>query len=434
MNRVHCIALLLFFMLLNILRVSALDYEKVSVRGSTDHDAVHYKVNEIITFTFTAQGPEGLVKGHTLRYLRTGDDGKVMEGEASSDTPLVLKTKLDRPGFIRFQVTLYDSEGKVVTNHTGWKNRENPIKFDGGAGVEITKIKQAVAEPEDFEEFWKRQKNKLAKVPVKYDLKEVKSLDPKFITYDVKVDCAGPRPVTGYLVMPVGAKKKSLEAVVTYAGYGVSKQNIPENLYKNAFLFAINAHGFELDKDPKYYSDFSKSLVVDGKGYLLSAKQLADPETSYLNGMALRVLRSLEFVKQLPEWNGKDLIVAGGSQGGLQSSWAAGLDDKVTKWYTHVTFGCDMGGGTIGRIPHDWGIPYVSANNYYDPVNHAKRIKCPVIIRRAGLGDYRSPPSGIAILYNNIPGAKEITYVQGATHGYVPKSAQSYILKSNGRK
>ncbi len=38
---------------------------------------------------------------------------------------------------------------------------------------------------------------------------------------------------------------------------------------------------------------------------------------------------------------------------------------------------------------------------------------------RGGLGDYICPPSGVAILWNNIPGNKKITWVQGSTHGFV---------------
>ena len=60
---------------------------------------------------------------------------------------------------------------------------------------------------------------------------------------------------------------------------------------------------------------------------------------------------------------------------------------------------------------------------YYDAVNFAKRIPetCHTLITRAGLGDYRCPPMGLAKLWNNIPGNnKSILWVQGARHGYVP--------------
>jgi hypothetical protein len=56
-----------------------------------------------------------------------------------------------------------------------------------------------------------------------------------------------------------------------------------------------------------------------------------------------------------------------------------------------------------------------------------------VEITRAGLGDYCCPRSGIAVLYNNIPGPKKINWVQGSTHGYVPSEEhQRFSLTGNG--
>ena len=83
-----------------------------------------------------------------------------------------------------------------------------------------------------------------------------------------------------------------------------------------------------------------------------------------------------------------------------------GLVDGVTLCTPIVPWCCDMGGrDTLGRLIDPWYIHETPALRYYDPVNIAKRIPktCRVEITRAGLGDYCCPPSGIAVLYNNIP-------------------------------
>ena len=41
------------------------------------------------------------------------------------------------------------------------------------------------------------------------------------------------------------------------------------------------------------------------------------------------------------------------------------------------------------------------------------------------------PPSGVAILYNNIKSPKKIRWFQGSTHGYVPPNPQ--IIEQTGR-
>ena len=73
---------------------------------------------------------------------------------------------------------------------------------------------------------------------------------------------------------------------------------------------------------------------------------------------------------------------------------------------------------------------WTPALGYYDGVNHAKRIKCPVTIS-AGLGDYICPPSGVVTLYNNIKSNVRLTFHQGQTHGYTMKNAPSYSIEKN---
>ena len=192
----------------------------------------------------------------------------------------------------------------------------------------------------------------------------------------------------------------------------------------------MNAHGFKLNQPKEYYDNFTNEIKSNGQIYAFDPKQNSNPETAYFNGMAMRVMRSLEFLKSLPQWDGKNLTAAGGSQGGLQTVWAAGLDSDVTLAKPDIPWCSDMKGDSKGRI-RGWFPPYVDALGYYDTINHAKRIKCPVEITRAGLGDYTCPPSGVAILYNNIKSPKKIRWFQGSTHGYVPPNPQ--IIEQTGR-
>ena len=146
--------------------------------------------------------------------------------------------------------------------------------------------------------------------------------------------------------------------------------------------------------------------------------------------MVLRILRAMEYLKSRPEWNGKTLIAAGGSQGGLQTMWAAALDPDVTLAAPSITWCCDLAGSDkAGRIHGRWRIKYVPALDYYDPVFMAKRIKnAEVRITRAGMGDYVCPPSGLAISYNNLATPKKsIRWVQGSDHGFVPNNSEVVI-------
>jgi cephalosporin-C deacetylase-like acetyl esterase len=403
-----------------IKKVIKLDPQKVSFRGDLEKPFV--APGEPMNFTFSVDFGDQPVpeKPYTLKWTRSGDDGQKASGSEPvvSGEPIVVTTSLDKPGFVRLQAMLVDHKGRAVRKKDQ-RGRMGNISFDGGAGVEIAKLQPAADEPADFDAFWAKQKAKLDAVPVKYNMEKLSKPGAEVEVYAVSVDCAGPRPVTGYLTIPAGAKEKSLPASASYHGYGTRTQHAPGSGSNGRIHFNMNAHGYDLGKDAEYYKEFVASIKSNGQIYAFDPKQNSDPETAYFNGMALRVMRSLQFLKSLPQWNGKDLSVSGGSQGGLQTVWAAALDPDVTHANSSITWCCDFAGPTQGRLG-GWRPAYVPALNYYDSVFHAKRIKCPIVISRAGLGDYTCPPSGLAILYNNISSPKKIVWYQGSTHGFVP--------------
>lgn len=421
--------------------VATFSTQKVYLIGKTDKEQAIYKVGEEIVFTLDIDfAGQKVTKPFYIDWTRTGDDGKTEKGRhAVADGPLVIKTSLDKPGFVRILAYAKDSRGRILTKRN--LRHERNVFFDGGAAVEPEKL-QGTPEPADFDEFWAAQRAKLDAVPFKglAKLTPIDLPDKSVKLFAVEVPCAGPRPVTGYLSMPANAKPGSLKAICSYHGYNANPQahqRAPRWGSRDSIYFDVNAHGYDLGKDQKYYDEFYKNINVDGTSYAFSKRLNENRDTAYFNGMTLRVMRSLQFVMSLPEWNGKDLIAQGGSQGGLQTVWAAGLEPKVTVAKPGIPWCCDLGGvENFGRIHGGWRIKWTQALGYFDPINIAKRIPktCHVIITRAGLGDYTCPPSGIAILYNNIPGPKTIHWVQGSTHGFVPPYKHQKFTLTNVEK
>ena len=396
-----------------------------SIHGVTDKQVAIYKPGEKIEFTLTVLDGATAIAGKTLKWTRSGDDGKTDQGEGvATEAGLKITTSIDKPGFVRIQAQAFGEDGKKLQGFIGgWgANKTGDIFFDGGACVEPEKL-QPVAEPADFDEFWKKAKAKLAETPLKAELKEVDVKNPKVKLYAVTLDCAGPKPVTGYLSVPIGAKEKSLPGIAQFQGYGVNKHNPPGWLNESAIVFDVNAHGMELGRDDAYYEQLKKDL----SNYCFKNDENVDREKTYYFGMSLRVLRALEYVKSRPEWNGKDLQSNGGSQGGLQGLWGAGLDADVTSSNIWSPWCCDFGGITLGR-QRGWRPDYKDALNYFDPVFHAKRIKANVHLV-ANYGDYTCPPSSVWIVYNNIPPeTKSMEVKQGCTHGYAMKHCMSYVI------
>lgn len=383
----------------------------------TDKQPVSYLPGDTITFRIQLLEDGKPLGGKRLKWQRTGDDQQTAKGEAtSSETqPIEVTAKTDKPGFVRLEVWVLNPDGTPAKDAN-----DKPAKFEGGAGAEPEKL-TGYAEPADFDAFWQAQRARLAAVPLKASLTEVPAKDAKFQVFDVKVDCAGGRPVSGYLALPKGAAPKSLPAQVSFRGYGVSGAS-PE-WRDGTMVFHINAHGIENGREAEFYK-----ALQDGelKGYAFSNTENAKPETAYFNGMMLRVMRAMEFVKSRPEWDGKTLIASGGSQGGLQAITAAALDRDVTQCNAYKPWCCDLGGINLGRL-RGWRPDYAEGLAYYDTATMGKRITCPTFIT-AGLGDYVCPPSGVSVLFNHIKGPKTLEYIQGSTHGYNPPNPQKQTL------
>ena len=419
------------------------EWDGVLLQGRTLEDKAFYAPGEKMTFELRLTGAEQATnRACFIKWVRTGDDGKREEGKvpASADEPLVLETSLDKPGFVRIFAELVDKDGKPCRKDAEkYKGERNKIFFDGGAGVEPEKL-QSVPEPADFDAFWTKQKARLVAMPMTVRRKELPSQQGR--VYAVEISCPSVRPVTGYLQVPADASPTNrYPCRLDLHGYGYyPNPKAPTGAWhKDALVLSINAHGLRLPEfgaDAAYYKALEWEIKSNGHTYGFDPKQNADPETAYFNGMALRVMRALQYLKSLPEWNGKDLIASGDSQGGLQTIWAAALDPDVTRAESTVTWCCDMDGTELGRNRGAWHLEWVPALGYYDPVNMARRIPktCLTVIPRAGLGDYTCPPSGLAVLYNNIPGPKKIVWMQGSTHGYIPpqKDNQIFTWTANG--
>ena len=387
--------------------VKAGDFRLVLIEDDSEDamPAVCYKTGEDMKFMFSVDKlVDTPVEGKLfLKWKRSGDDGKTESGrpEISADQAVSLVTSIDRPGFVRIEASLEDEAGHDLES-----------RFDGGAGAEIEKLTQAVPEPEDFDAYWTKQKKLLADVEILPEIRKIKAKQDGFDAYEVKVPCAGPRPVTGYLVIPSGAEAHSLPAKVHFQAYGVREQSVPDGV-EGMVYFDVNAHGIELSQPKSYYDGISAKLGH----YAYDNAENKNPDKAYFRYMAIRAIRACDFIRTVTAWNGKDLGVVGYSQGGLQAAWAAGLVPEITHaeigmpWCTDV--GCEKAGRQRGTGPD-----YQPGLDYFDPVNHIKRAPatCLVDIVRAGLGDYVAQPSGVAVLFNNAPGKKRVVYYQNCAH------------------
>lgn len=314
-----------------------------------------------------------------------------------------LTGSLNEPGFLQCKVVFKGAKPELTALAAG--------------GVDLAAIKPSLPAPADFDAFWDAQKKRLAAVPMNTKLTPVPAPPNRSgaETFRFEIDSIG-APSTGFYGRPIGAKPKSLPAVLFVPGAGVRSANLDSMAgWANAGLLVaeINAHGIPNGETPAYYAALDAGGLKD---YRTRGRESRD--TYYFMGVYFRVLRALEFLTEQPEWDGKTLIILGGSQGGGLALAGGALDPRVSFMVVNVPGLTDHTGMVADRIagwpkaiPKDAdGLPdpkVLEAMRYYDGVNFAARIKIPVHME-VGFIDVICPPTCSYAAYNSLAGPKEM--------------------------
>lgn len=380
---------------------------------SADRKDAIYKAGEKIVFTIKLTEDGKPAEGKFIHYRLFHDGNPVKDGKVSGADGLNVETSSNKPAWVRIQVWAKDAANKFIKQSVTkrGKTTDQAVTDGIGAVVEPEKFLPVMQEPEDFDAFWNKVKKELAAVPMK-ELERVPVPDKRVKIYDVKIACAGEMPVSGYLCIPLDVKPKSCPAFVSFHGAGVRSANKPvRRALQGLIALDINAHGIINGQSTKFY-DALRQKELDR--YFHRNKDNRD--RFYFKGVYMRLMRALEYIKSQPEWDGKNLIVVGDSQGGAQVLAACALDHDITFARAGVPAMCDHS-GCLGNRCSGWPRLYTKKDYeanpavakcaaYYDGAYFARRIRCPIWIN-TGFIDNISAPSSVFAAYNSIPAGIE---------------------------
>lgn len=319
--------------------------------------------------------------------------------------------------------------------------------------------------PADFKAFWDQAKAKLAAIPL--DAREetpLQSFDREQINaynlssaaipadYDPtghkveevessKISFAGPDGgrVYAWLAKPKGPGP--FPAMLVLPGAGFAARPRPLEHARHGYLtIDIQVHGQDVDlptypQIPGYYGQAVYTPV----------------DAYYFYNVHLRVLQAINYLASRPDVDAKRIVVTGGSQGGRLGIVAAALDSRVKALvscianspnYPHLAWvarcnGLDKPSDNPsdpkfkGRPTFDGmdltGAPPAPDDEeahcmaYYDPMNFAPDIKCPVMMN-AGLIDGASPPFSVWGVFNRLGVKEKILLPQaGLGHDWSPE-------------
>lgn len=417
MKKLFILSVLVSVFSLNLLSQPGSQLIKVIV--TTDHKDWTYKVNETAKFTAQVFKYGTLLENVTIDY----EAGPEMlpdikkEGVILRNGKLELSGTMKLPGFYRLRVWA------VVDGR----------RYEGlaTAAFEPEKIQPTIKDPSDFDNFWENAIAAARKI----------NLDPKIkLLPDRCTSTANVYHISfqnesinsriyGILAMPKAPGK--YPAILRVPGAGVRSYNGDPRIAGQGFIvLEIGIHGVPVDMDPQVYTDLGAGAL---SGY--NSIKMNDRNTHYYKRVYLGCVRAVDFIFSLPEFNGKDIAVTGGSQGGALTIVTAGLDSRIKFAASLYPALCDHTGylnKRAGGWPHYFRNAEPKAGEvetlgYYDVVNFARRVKVPGYYSW-GFNDITCPPTSMYSAYNVITAPKELHLYQETGHWTFPEQTEAMYI------
>ena len=322
-----------------------------------------------------------------------------------------LKGTLSVPGFLRATAT-------TVVNGATYTGL-------GTAGFSPERIAGAVTMPPDFEAFWKQSVADARRTP----LAPIMTRLPQYSTPEVDAyhvsfqnQRAGSR-IYGMLSVP--ARPGRYPAMLVVPGAGV-RPYFPSiaTARRGVIHLAIGIHGIPVDRDSLLYNELRASALQTYWTY-----GLEDRDRYYYNRVFVGVLRAGDFIYSLPQFDGTNYVVQGGSQGGGLAIVAGALDPRVKAiGVVHPAMSDHFGyfQGHTGGWPHLFqdttrlrALPEKKETmRYYDVINFARLVKVPGFYTW-GFNDTTVPPTSSFATYNTVSAPKEKVLFPETGHSVV---------------
>ncbi len=376
------------------------------------------------------------------------------KGEQAQFQIMVLKNNVPLDGIdVKYRISpeLMDAwEEKTVTlkkgvaivkakqfNDAGFLRCQASVEVDGKtyssystAGFSPEQIKPTTTLPSDFEQFWDGAKADLAKTPIN----PVLTLMPERCTdkvdvYHVSIDNIKGK-IYGILCKPKAEGK--YPAILHVPGAGIRPYyGDVWSAEKGIITFQIGIHGIPVNLEQKVYDNLGSGAL---NGYQVA--NMDDKDNYYYKRVYLGCVRAVDFIESLDCFNGQDIAVTGGSQGGALSIITAALDSRIDYLAAFYPALSDLTGylhGRAGGWPHMFKdnftnkLQKIETSKYYDVVNFARFVKVPGWYSW-GYNDNVCPPTSMHAAYNVIPGSKELHLFQETQHWTFPEQQE---LKNN---
>lgn len=365
-----------------------------------------YGINEDITFDIAIYKFGQLVPNAAVFYSY----GPEMMDPVQADSVTLVKGNtqlkagsMNQPGFLRCHVT-YSENGITYQN-------------SGTAAIAPDQIKPTAELPADFMDFWSKNLEEVSRIP----LEPIMTLMPEKSTFHSEVYHVSFRNITGqvYGILTKPKKPGKYPAILVVPGAGIRPYN-ERNTNRDVITLQIGIHGIPVNLyDSPLYQNLAAGALAN-----YNTNNMEDKDRYYYKRVYIGCVRAVDFIHSLDDFDGENIGVMGGSQGGALSIVTAGLDERIKFLVSYYPALSDLTGylhGRAGGWPHLFKNTFtnqpekIATSSYFDVVNFARRVKVPGLYS-FGFNDNVCPPTSIYAAINVIPSNKEISLYKDAAH------------------
>jgi len=382
-----------------------------------------YQPGEPVTFTVRVIADQHAVPAARIRY-RLGPEmlpTEELQAVVPSEGLAIAGGTMDQPGFLRCVVT-YDHAG---TTYRGIAT----------AGFAPGQIQPTQSEPADFDAFWSQGRELLDRLPLDAIVTPVaEGTTERVRLYHVSFNTwpSGRFQARIYGMLAEPTTPGPHPAILRVPGAGVrpyTGSSAIEYAERGFIALEIGIHGIPVNLPNALYDGLRSGVFLN-----YNTAHLDHRDQYYYRRVYLGCLRANDFLTSRPTWDGRNLLVQGGSQGGQLAVVTAALDSRVTAAASSYPAYSDVTGylhGRAGGWPHmmrDERSGHrteakILTTSYYDVVNFARRLRVPILFTW-GYNDETCPPTSLYAAYNVVTAPKELVLALEAGHRLVPEQSE----------
>ena len=409
----------------------------VELVATPSHPDSYYQLGQEAQLRVVAREGGVPLSGRMLHYkvgpemwLPAAEDSVAfVNGEA-----LVPMGTMTEPGFLACEYTFKAADGKTY---------KDLVKV----AFAPEQIKTYTPMPADFRQFWQKalkEARQQALEPECFDVAE--ATNDLFETKLVRLHVGKDKWLQGYLSLPRKAKGHEGSYPVVLCPPGAGSQHIyPSDYFPKQWCIylKIEIH----DNNQRLSGQAYEQERKKADGYV--TRGMASRDTYYYKDVYVGCARAIDYLCSLPEWDGKNVIVTGGSQGGALSIITAALNERVTlcaPFYPALSdllgFLHHRAGGwpkffAEGKTPAGTPSEEVATQvlPYFDVVNFARQLRVPTFLSW-GYNDDTCSPTSVWAVWNEITAPKERDITPSSGHWRFPSSQEKCLkwMKKNLKK